>query len=210
MFTSLVQAWFELGIAVSGVVGGLITGVVYSRARVRKEQMKEMEEASIGPRESAYQAKHSIIHETLTDLRIKAKADRARIGHFHNGGKFLDGTPMKKFSITHESCEIGTPYSGNNLQNVHVTMFWDMVEDMRKDTPKIVWSSSMKAGYFRSYNNSNGVVAYAVLPIMRDDLFIGFLIVEWFDADKVPKVTRDFEAMFLRCREYIGLELALA
>lgn len=211
MFTSLVQAWFELGIAVSGVVGGLITGVVYSRARVRKEQMKEMEEASIGPRESAYQAKHSIIHETLTDLRIKAKADRARIGHFHNGGKFLDGTPMKKFSITHESCERGVSYDGGNLQNILVTMFWNLIQIMRDNEPKIHTTVNMPDGYFRSYNMSNGIDSYAILPIMKQELYIGFIELEWFDSDHVPTgdELRMMTHQFEQSRDYIELELAL-
>ena len=207
--TSL-QTWFEIGAAVSTVLGGLLAGFLYARAKIKAEHKKQIEEAAINVSGSNFERCHTVIHETLSNLRIRSGADRVKIGQFHNGGKFLDGSPMKKFSITHESCEIGTPYSGNNLQNVHVTMFWDMVEDMRKDTPKVVWSSSMKGGYFRSYNNSNGVVAFSVLPIMREDLFIGFLIVEWFENEKVPRVTRDFESLFLRCREYIGLELALA
>lgn len=204
------QTWFEIGMAVSTVIGGIVAGGLYARSKIKNDLKKQIEDAAINVKGSNFEQCHSVIHETLSNLRIRSGAERVKIGQFHNGGKFLDGSPMKKFSITHESCEMGTPYSGNNLQNVHVTMFWDMVEDMRKDTPKIFWSSAMKAGYFRSYNNSNSVVAYAILPIMRDDLLVGFIIVEWFENEKVPRAARDFESLFLRCREYIGLELALA
>lgn len=211
MFSSLVQGWFELGIAASSVICGLITGIVYARARKSAQEKRDIEEASISKNGSSYQAKHTIIHETLTDLRIRSRADRARIAHFHNGGKFLDGTPMKKFSITHESCERGIPYDGGNLQNILVTMFWSLIELMRRNEPKIHTTEEMPDGYFRSYNMSNGIVSYAILPIMKQELYIGFVELEWFDGEQVPKgdQLRLMMHEFEQSRDYIELELAL-
>lgn len=201
--------WFDFGLAVSGVLGGIVAGIFYSRMKIRVQESKAIEEASISPKDSSFQSKHTVVHETLTALRIKTGADRARIGHFHNGGKFLDGTPMKKFSMTHESCEIGIPYDGANLQNILVTMFWDLIETMRTDIPRLHWSMDMKEGYFRSYNNANGITAYSVLPIMKGDLYIGFIILEWFGAERTPSKQESFGAVFRQARDYIELELAL-
>lgn len=211
MFTSL-QTWFEVGIASSGIIGGLIAGAFYAKRKIVVEKRKEMEEASIGgSKNSNFQAKHTIIHETLTGVRVKANACRARIAHFHNGGKFLDGTPMKKFSITHESCERGVPYDGANLQNILVTMFWDLVETMRENNPRLHMTEAMRDGYFRSYNKSNGIVAYAILPIMKEDLYIGFVELEWFESEKLPtpEQAKNLKAVFEQSRDYIELELAL-
>ena len=47
MFTSL-QTWFEVGIAASGILGGLIAGAFYAKRKIVVEKRKEMEEASIG------------------------------------------------------------------------------------------------------------------------------------------------------------------
>jgi hypothetical protein len=211
MFTSL-QTWFEVGIAASGIMSGLVAGVFYAKRRFYAEKRKEMEEASIGvSTSSSFQAKHTIIHETLTGLRVKTNACRARIGHFHNGGKFLDGTPMKKFSITHESCERGVPYDGANLQNILVTMFWDLVETMRENNPRLHMTESMREGYFRSYNKSNGIVAYAILPIMKEDLYVGFIELEWFEPNKLPTMDeiKELSSTFEQSRDYTELELAL-
>ena len=208
MFSSF-NSWFELGIGVSGVIGGLIGGICYAKKKLSEYRKKEIEDAAINAKGSSFQTKHTIIHETLSTLRVKANADRARIAHFHNGGKFLDGTAMKKFSITHESCERGVPYDGSNLQNILVTMFWDLIEDMRKNSPEINITDEMGEGYFRSYNKSNGIEAYAILPIMKQDLYIGFVELEWFEKDKIPTADLAFGRNFVQSRDYIELELAL-
>lgn len=201
--------WFELGIGLSGLIGGLIAGIAIMRGKIKFDEKRAVEEASINCKNNSFQSKHTVVHETLTTLRIKTSADRARIGHFHNGGKFLDGTPMKKFSITHESCDRGVPYDGANLQNILVTMFWDLVESMRVGDPRLNWAIDMKDGYFRSYINSNGIAAYSVLPIKRGDLFVGFIMLEWFDAEKTPSKGLPLEDIFRQSRDYIELELAL-
>jgi len=201
--------WFDIGMGISAVSGGLITGALYTKSRILSKQRQEVEEAAINSKGSSFQSKHSIIHETLTSLRVKTGADKARIGHFHNGGKFLDGSPMKKFSITHESCERGVPYDGGQLQNILVTMFWDLMEVMRQDKPKMFLTEDMADGYFRSYLKSNGIEAYAILPIMKQDLYIGFIELEWLDLDKLPKSDLAFRSIFVQSKDDIELELAL-
>lgn len=211
MFLS-VQSWFEIGIAASSMLGGILAGTLYAKKKIIDEKQKELEEASIGgTKNCSFQSKHTVINETLTGLRIKANACRARIGHFHNGGKFLDGTPMKKFSITHESCERGIPYDGANLQNILVTMFWDLIERMWENNPKTNTTESMRDGYFRSYNNSNGIITYAILPIMKGDLYVGFIELEWFESDRLPVAEQEKQlaSIFKQSRDYIELELAL-
>lgn len=208
MFTSL-QLWFEIGLGLSGIIGGLISGIVYTKIKAKTEEKKQIEESAINGNGSAYQAKHTIVHETLTSLRILCGANRARIAHFHNGGKFLDGTPMKKFSITHESCEKGTPYDGANLQNILVTMFWNLIETMRLNNTNIMTTDNMPDGYYRSYNKSTGVVAYAILPILKQDLYIGFIELEWFDIDNVPINLKSFRHDFEQAKDFIELELAI-
>lgn len=199
--------WFTLGMNLASLVTGILAGWGWKGVRDKAGEKKEIEEASIS--KSDYQSKHSNVHDLLTTLRVETGAARAKIGHFHNGGKFLDGSPMKKFSITHESCVRGVPYDGPQLQNIHVTLFWDMVENMRDDDGVLHKTEDMRDSYFRSYNKSNDTIVYSILPIIKQDLFIGFILLEWFD-DQVPPLTDpSFLDTFKQIRDYIELELAL-
>jgi hypothetical protein len=88
-------------------------------------------------------------------------------------------------------------------------MFWDLIEDMRENSPEIKITDEMREGYFRSYNKSNGIEAYAILPIMKQDLYVGFIELEWFEKDKIPTADLAFGNNFVQSRDYIELELAL-
>jgi hypothetical protein len=201
------ESWFNIGFGIACLLAGLLGGWGWKGKVDKKGEEKEKEEASIS--KSDYQTRHSNVHDLLTTLRVETGATRAKIGHFHNGGKFLDGSPMKKFSITHESCVRGVPYDGPQLQNIHVTLFWDMVESMRDNDGILHKTEGMRDGYFRSYNKSNDTVAYSILPIIKQDLYIGFIMLEWFDEQVPPFTDPSFVSTFRQMRDYIELELAL-
>jgi hypothetical protein len=201
------ESWFNIGFGIACLAAGLLGGWGWKGKVDKKGEEKEKEEASIS--KSDYQSRHSNVHDLLTTLRVETGATRAKIGHFHNGGKFLDGSPMKKFSITHESCVRGVPYDGPQLQNIHVTLFWDMVESMRDNDGILHKTEGMRDGYFRSYNKSNDTVAYSILPIIKQDLYIGFIMLEWFDEQVPPFTDPSFVSTFRQMRDYIELELAL-
>lgn len=201
------ELWFNAGVAIVSILTGVFAAMGWKSRTDKEEAKKEIEEASIS--KTDYQSKHSNVHDLLTTLRVETGATRAKIGHFHNGGKFLDGSPMKKFSITHESCMRGVPYDGPVLQNIHVTLFWDLIENMRQDDAVLHKTEEMRDGYFRSYNKGNDTVAYCVLPIIKQDLYIGFILLEWFDEQVPPYTDPSFINMFKQMREYIELELAL-
>jgi len=84
-----------------------------------------------------------------------------------------------------------------------------LVEAMRLGDPGRNWGMDIKDGYSPSYFNSKGISAYSILPIKRGDLFVGFIILEWFDAEKTPSKATPLEDIFTQSRDYIELELAL-
>jgi hypothetical protein len=205
--TVSLDTWFNIGMGVAGIIAGFLASMGWFKSRTKAEEKKEIEEASIT--KSDYQTRHTNIHDLLTTLRVESGASRAKIGHFHNGGKFLDGSPMKKFSVTHESCMRGAPYDGQQLQNIHVTIFWDMVERMRENDGVLHQTEQTRDGFFRSYNKSNDIIAYSVLPITKQDLYIGFILLEWTNDQIPPYTDPSFIAQFKQSRDYIELELAL-
>ncbi len=92
-------SWTEIGmIAAATIMGAIIIVVPYIKKCRYKRRIK------IGPR---FTQIHSQLHEELTKVRLQAKAARVYIAQFHNGGEFLDGSSIRKWSITHESVRSG-------------------------------------------------------------------------------------------------------
>ena len=71
---------------------------------------------------------YSKVLNELIELRIKLNADRAYIFQFHNGEYFGGMHPRWKMSQTYETCVESVTYQGKTLQNLDVTLFWDMLQ----------------------------------------------------------------------------------
>jgi hypothetical protein len=205
-FSNLSSAWsfwFDIGVTCAATISGIYGGIVYAR---KKEKQNEQHDAEISPK---FQQQQNIIKDCLVALRVRTNADRVKIGQFHNGGKFLDGSPMKRFSITHESCDMGVPFEGANLQNIVVTILWDLISYVKQDDTKLWYTRDLPEGHFRSYNKSHGIDAFMVLPIRKHDLITGFVMVEWCDLDKIPDTFDTTSEVLKEFRSTIEVELLL-
>lgn len=171
--------WYNIGMTAGAIMAG-VGGFLFGK---RKKEDEEKRDSSITP---VYEQKQDVINDKLVAFRVLSNADRAKICQFHNGGKFLDGSSMKRFSVTHERCDIGVPFEGSTLQNIVVTIFWDLIVRMKKDDGSVVFTRDLPDGHFKSYYKSHGIDAFNILPIRKDELYIGFLMAEWSDIDKVP------------------------
>jgi len=201
---------FFIGLGSSVVaffLGGLATWKMLSKKlSVLFAKEKEcLTDADIGNPDFA---KHRIIHENITILRAEVDADRVEVGQFHNGGKFLDGTPMKKFSISHETCGPGISFEYQNLQSVQATIFPDLIELIKMDAPTIYLTSSLPdQSSVKTYNRSKGIEAFSVLPMRKQGLIIGFVKVEWNSLSALPEYETDFSVSFRDYRSFVQLEL---
>lgn len=195
--------WFDIGLTAASVLSGLFAGIFYTK---KKNAQHERHDAEISPK---FQKQQNIINDCLVALRVHTGADRVKIGQFHNGGKFLDGSPMKRFSITHESCDMGVPFEGGNLQNIVVTILWDLVSYIKQDIARLWYTRDLPEGHFRSYNKSHGIDAFTVLPFYKHDLITGFIMIEWCDVGKIPDSFDETEAIVQEYRSTIELELLL-
>jgi len=200
--TSTIMSWYNIGITAGGIAAGVIA---YFLGKKRGADV-ETKGSDITPQ---FQQKQNIVNDQLVALRILTNADRSKIGQFHNGGKFLDGSSMKRFSITHESCDIGVPFEGAGLQNIVVTIFWDLIALTKKNASDVVFSKDLPEGHFRSWCKSHGIDALLVLPIRKDELYIGFVMLEWCDVDKIPQNLDSVRKITEEMRASIEVEMLL-
>lgn len=198
--------YLELGILVgTAVVSAISTAwVIINRIR-KREKTKEVEEnISIFDEKN----KNFLIYDRLMYLRIKSSADRVRLCQFHNGGKFLSGTPMKKFTSTHETTSKGVSNESEKLQNCVTTVFLDKIIAVKENSPRLRFVSDLTIeSKSKSFYKSTEVEKFAILPIHKNDLIIGFIEVEWNEGTEVTYIN-DFESLFTLVRSQIEFEVS--
>lgn len=207
-----IDFWMNIGVSTAAAIGGIFIGVSYIKnkyaawAKAVKDRRQPQEE--IIDIKSPAEGKHNHIHEMLTSLRFHTNSDRAQIGQFHNGGKFLEGSAMKRFSISHESCSPGVSMEFHSLQGILATLFWDMIEILKEDNPKIRFTQSLPdETVLKTYNESKNIQAFAMLPIKKNDLYIGFVKVDWNDKNTLPDDPEDGVRLMQQYCAFIELEL---
>lgn len=145
---------------------------------------------------------HSELDEYLTELRIKLKACRVGLVRFHNGGNYLDGSSIMKFTTTHESCKIGIDSSLDTSQGLLITRFIDMIELIQKDNSKLTYTIDLKDSHFKGYQETKGTIAFTLLPLKcNKGLNLGYIICEWCNYDRVEEIEQpeiDYEMLHYR------------
>jgi hypothetical protein len=117
------------------------------------------------------------IQEFVENVREEFQFDRVSICQFHNGGKFLNGRSMKKFSMTYESTALGIEKIKRKYQNVMVSEFPKMVAEML-DEDFFIIDQNNAVDFPQAWREmlSNGIVQAAIVPIrgLRGDI-MGFI-----------------------------------
>lgn len=116
------------------------------------------------------------VHEFIEKLRKEYKFDRVAICQFHNGGKFLNGRSMKKFSMTYETVAPGIEKIKRRYQNVLVSEFPKLFSAMLDNDFMIITPDMEQYPSMRREMTSNGIVQAIKVPIrgLRGDM-LGFL-----------------------------------
>jgi len=201
-----IQHWLDSSSAIVGSIGGLILGVIYFTKKYKELKNKQEQNSLNVNSKDGY--KHTTIHELLTSLRIQLNADRVQLAQFHNGGKFLEGSPMKRFSVSHESCRPGVSMESVNLHNILVSLFWCMVSMLKEDSPKIRLTRSLpEDSLIKTYNESKNIDAFSLLPVKKEELFLGFVRAEWGSLHDIPDDYDDCERIMDKYRSFIELEI---
>ena len=199
-------SWMEVGMIVAAFIAGFLF-IVFPMMKKIKELIKRNRNNTFDS--PNFIQTHTRIHEWLTELRVSLYASRAYISQFHNGGEFLTGTSMKKFSLTHESCYTGVAETKETRHDVLLTLYPELLQHLQKNTPELIMTTELPECYFKRTLEINGVVMLSFLPIkcLRGIKTIGYISLEWCDfanADKVDET--ELAVKMLKKRRFIEAE----
>ena len=136
---------------------------------------------------------HSQIHELLTELRVTIRASRCLVFQFHNGGSFADGTSIKRFSVTHESCASGVTSMILESQDVLLTRYMEVIHLMEGKSNKIIPVDSLPPCAFRSGLEINMVEYFSISPLKGVDGLtpLGFLCCHWCSSGELDNIEKE-------------------
>jgi len=160
---------YVIAAIISGIIGPILVLIVQRKLDKRKrEEEEKMSEEEMG--EMLY------VQEFVEKLRDDYEFDRVSICQFHNGGKFLNGRSMKKFSMTYESTAPGIEKIKRKYQNVLVSEFPKMISALLKGDFLIVKDDTEDFPQLRREMQANGIVQAVKVPIrgLRGDM-LGFI-----------------------------------
>jgi hypothetical protein len=140
-------------------------------------------------------------------LREECNASRVRVCKFHNGGNFLDGSQIKKFSATHETCAAGISIQALSLQNVQFTLFIDLLRHIRNNQPVILSVDEIPDGSsLKTWKTQHHVTHFSVLPVRCKDFTSGFIVIEWNEFPKEINL-KNFAELFVNGRDSLEIQL---
>ena len=186
-FSGIKEHLHTIGEAVGVFLVGLVVGMI---GLVRKNKNLVYQAKA---KEKRFVDRHSQIHELLTELRVTTRASRCLVFQFHNGGSFADGTSIKRFSVTHESCGLGVTSMILESQDVLLTRYVDIIRIMDESASKIISVSSLPPSAFRSGLEINSVEYFSITPLRCMDGLtpLGFLCCHWCNGDQLDGIEAD-------------------
>jgi hypothetical protein len=187
-FNTAKESLLSVGEAVGVFAVGLGLGIV-GVLRKKHISFKTMRFSEL-VKEQKFVQRHSQIHELLTELRVTVRASRCLVFQFHNGGSFADGTSIKRFSVTHESCIGGVTSMILESQDVLLTRYVDIIRVMDESASKIISVSSLPPSAFRSGLEINSVDYFSITPLRCLDGLtpLGFVCCHWCSEDQLDDI----------------------
>jgi hypothetical protein len=194
----------DLGVLLGAMIGGLVVGsfppIIGAVRRwwgSKKTQDTDIDGYFVGfPPNSDFLSISSKVYDRIGHAREQFGADRLSISLCHNGGRWLDDTPVKKISMAYETVEGDRPRRQHLHQNELVTMYADALWMFEKQEEEIHEVAKMKDSYFRSIRVSLGITHVAILPLISHGRIRGYIILEWKSSGCVLSTPADQEAFF--------------
>ena len=184
--------WYEIGGIVVAVLAGIATGFYYlvnkGKIGMLLKERKAIKKQKVALPDNCFWKVHTILHETLTELRLKTDSARAQIVQFHNTGEFLDGISMKKLSLTHESLDKGVSSEMSVKQNLLLSMCVEGLMLLLEDDSKIYVVDALEDSWCKQLLENSNVVAFSFLPLKKYGQAIGYVMVQWCSWNKADNV----------------------
>ena len=175
--------WYEFGGIITAILAGVGTAFYYlinkGKLGMLLKERKEYKKQIVRLPDNCFWNIHTILHETLTELRVKTNCARAQIVQFHNTGEFLDGISMKKMSLTHESLDKGISSEMPLKQNLLLSMCIDGLTILLNDEPKVHIVDEMEDSWCKQFMENSNVISFSFLPIKKYGQAIGYVMVQW-------------------------------
>lgn len=182
MNTDQIGSWFEIGIAAAAIISGLIIGgwKIFSNWKKRNSHKQEQH----------FNYSNIKIWELLSELRINYKASRATLVRFHNGGTFMDGTSMRKMSISHQSCDPKTTSDMVFRQDILLSRFVEIIEMLHANDPRVCLVSHLKDSNSKKAYDLHDTLGFTILPIYATDSLTvyGYISLEWCDLNVLDTI----------------------
>ena len=204
--------WYEIGGIITAVIAGVGTALYYlinkGKLGMILKERKEIKKQKINLPDNCFWNVHTVLHETLTELRVKTNCARAQIVQFHNGGEFLDGISMKKMSLTHESLDKGVSSEMVVKQEVLLSMCVDGLMILQEDDARIHKVDELADSWCKQFMENSNVIAFSFLPIKKYGQAVGYVMIQWCSwnhADNADEV--EVSEHLINARKLIEIQL---
>lgn len=185
MDTNTIRGWIEIFAALLGVLtaaAGLYVAL--------KPIFRYFRKRTAVKREETFNHVNMRISDMISELRMKTKASRVSLTQFHNGGKFADGSSMRRMSISHQSCD---PKIGSTMQfrqDVLVSRFVEIIQQLRENNTSIRTTDSLFESNTKKFYELHDTMAFSILPLFCNDSLVvyGYITIEWCDLDTLDHV----------------------
>lgn len=205
LYMDIFGSWVEFGMVAAALAVGV--AIVLMSVKIKFNKMKDKGWLS---NDSAFWNAHTIINETLTELRVKSDCARTQIVQFHNGGQFLDGISMKKMSLTHESLRNGVSTEMSVKKDLLLSMCVDGLTLLTKDTPNLYITETLDDSWCKQLLQNSNVISFSFLPLRKHNDIIGYIMCQWCSLAKVDEIDEeDMSILLEKTRRLIEVQLHL-
>jgi hypothetical protein len=185
MDTGSLRGWLEVFAAILGVLTAGAGLYISLNPLIRYFKKK-----TAARKEETFNHVNMRISDMISELRMKTKASRVSLTQFHNGGKFADGSSMRRMSISHQSCD---PKIGSTMQfrqDVLVSRFVEIIQQLRENCANIRTTDSLFESNTKKFYELHDTMAFSILPLFCNDSLVvyGYITIEWCDLNVLDHV----------------------